>query len=124
MFANFVSSRIVITMLVLASLLFPFSVIQSKLVVRSYDELYREDGSVDAEMIMSQARLVSEVTQRSTYCPDIEEYVRVYEYFLINENGEEEQVLMDAQLPIDLRNLTMTMTNENEPWIKADIVLR
>ena len=80
------------------------SLVQSKLVVSSYDELYREDGSLDADLILSQARLVSEVTQRSPDCPDIEEFVRVYEYFLIGESGKEERTLMDAQMPIDLTN--------------------
>ena len=82
------------------------SLVQSKLVVSSYDELYRGawTGSLDADMILSQARLVSEVTQRSPDCPDIEEFVRVYEYFLIGESGKEERTLMDAQMPIDLTN--------------------
>ena len=123
-FVNFVSSLIVIMMLELFSLVLTISVVQTKLVVSSFAELYREDGSLDADLIFSKARLVSEVTQRSTDYPDIEEYLRVYEYFLIDENGEEEQTLMDAQMPIDLKNNTMTMTNKDEPWIKANIELR
>ena len=111
-------------MLELFSLVLTISVVQTKLVVSSFAELYREDGSLDADLIFSKARLVSEVTQRSTDYPDIEEYLRVYEYFLIDENGEEEQTLMDAQMPIDLKNNTMTMTNKDEPWIKANIELR
>ena len=95
-------------MLTLISLVLSFSMVQSKLVVSSYDELYREDGSLDADLILSQARLVSEVTQRSPDCPDIEEFVRVYKYFLIGESGEEERILMDAQMPIDLTIVTMT----------------
>ena len=118
------SSLIVIMMLELFSLVLTISVVQTKLVVSSFDELYREDGSLDADLIFSKARLVSEVTQRSYDCPDIEEFLRVYEYFLIDENGEEEQILMDAQMPIDLKNNTMTMTNKDEPWIKADVELR
>ena len=111
-------------MLTLISLMLSFSLVHTKLVVSSYDELYREDGSLDADLILSQARLVSEVTQRSPDCPDIEEFVRVYEYFLIGESGEEERILMDAQMPIDLTNVTMTMFNTEEPWINADIELR
>ena len=111
-------------MLTLFPLVLLISMVRTKLVVSSYDELYREDGSLDADLILSQARLVSEVTQRSPDCPDIEEFVRVYEYFLIGESGEEERILMDAQIPIDLTNVTMTMTNQDEPWIKGDIELR
>ena len=111
-------------MLPLFLLVLLISMVRTKLVVSSFDELYREDGSLDADLILSQARLVSEVTQRSTDCPDIEEFVRVYEYFLIGESGEEEQILMDAQIPIDLKNVTMTFTNQDEPWIKGDIELR
>ena len=108
-------------MLALFSLVLSISVVRTKLVVSSFAELYREDGSLDGDLIINNARLVSEVTQRSSDCPDIEEMLRVYEYFLINEDGEEEQILMDAQLPIDLENVTMTMTNQEEPWIKSDI---
>ena len=111
-------------MLALFSLVLSISVIQSKLVVSSYDELYLEDGNLDVHLIMSQARVVSEVNQTSTDCPDIEEIIRVYEYFLLKENGEEERILMDAQLPIDVKDTKMTFTNSEEPWIKADIVLR
>ena len=118
------SSEIVIMMLALFSLVLSISAVRTKLVVSSFAELYREDGSLDGDLIINNARLVSEVTQRSSDCPDIEEMLRVYEYFLINEDGEEEQILMDAQLPIDLENVTMTMTNQEEPWIKSDIVLR
>lgn len=115
-----ISSMLTLFALVLIS----SSVVQSKLVVSSYDELYREDGNLDTDLILSQARLVSEVTQRSPDCPDIEESVRVYEYFLIGENGEEERILMDAQMPIDLTNVTRTVSNAEEPWIKANIELR
>ena len=48
------------------------------------------------------------MTQRSPDCPDIEEFVRVYEYFLIRQSGKEERILMDAQMPIDLTIVTMT----------------
>ncbi len=92
-------------------------VVRARVVILSYDELYREDGSLDADLILSQARLISEVTRRSPDCPDIEEFVRVHEYFLIGESVEEEQILMDAQMPINLTNVTMIFTNQDEPWI-------
>ena len=123
MLLNFLNSLIDI-MLVFFFLLTSLSVTWSKLVVSSFDDLYLEDGSLDSEMILSKARLVSEVKQQSPDCLDIEEYIRVYEYFLIDEHGEEEQILMDGQFPIDITNQTMTMTNQEEPWIKGVIELR
>ena len=123
MLLNFLNLLIDI-MLVFFFLLTSLSVTWSKLVVSSFDDLYLEDGSLDSEMILSKARLVSEVKQQSPDCPDIEEYIRVYEYFLIDEHGEEEQILMDGQFPIDITNQTMTMTNQEEPWIKGVIELR
>ena len=109
-------------MLVL-SILFTLDLVDSRLVLDSWEDLYQDDGSVDVERLVREARTLSVTTEPYQDCPDVDVEVTEYEVFLLN-NGEEVVDSIKSHKIIDIKNLTGTIQNEEYPWIRASVMLR
>ena len=109
-------------MLVL-SILFTLDLVDSRLVLDSWEDLYRDDGSVDVERLVREARTLSVTTEPYQDCPDVDVEVTEYEVFLLND-GEEVADSIKSHKIIDIQNLTGTIQNEEHPWIRASVMLR
>ena len=100
------------------------SLAASKLVVSSIDDLYLEDGTMDTDLILGQAVLHNSTRYWSEECPDIEEELQYFEYWVVSEAGAEERRFLEARMPLYVTNQTRTMTNIEEPWVQGHVVLR
>ena len=109
-------------MLVL-SILFTLDLVDSRLVLDSWEDLYQDDGSVDVERLVREARTLSVTTEPYQDCPDVDVEVTEYEVFLLND-GEEVVDSIKSHKIIDIKNLTGTIQNEEYPWIRASVMLR
>ena len=109
-------------MLVL-SILFTLDLVDSRLVLDSWEDLYQDDGSVDVERLVREARTLSVTTEPYQECPDVDVEVTEYEVFLLND-GEEVVDSIKSHKIIDIKNLTGTIQNEESPWIRASVMLR
>ena len=109
-------------MLVL-SFLFTLDLVDSRLVLDSWEDLYRDDGSVDVERLVREAGTLSVTTEPYQDCPDVDVEVTEYEVFLLND-GEEVADSIKSHKIIDIKNLTGTIQNEEHPWISASVMLR
>ena len=105
------------------SILFTLNLVDSRLVLDSWDELYRDDGSVDVERLVREASPLSVTTEPYQDCPDVDVEVTVYEVILLNDGEEVADSIMSYKI-IDIKNLTGTVQNEDHPWISAEVMLR
>ena len=106
-------------------ILLPYlSVVFAKLVVRHEDELYLEDGNMDAERILAEADVINSTVRQCAHCPFVEEELKYFEYFIVDEDGNEQRDVIEAQIPIDNIIDNMQLTNTKEPWITGHVILR
>ena len=97
--------------------------VSSRLVLESWSDLYRDDGSVDTDRIVREASLVSVTTEPYPKCPDVQLEVHEYEFFLVKD-GVETRYTIAAKNIVDIFNTTRTMKNNEDPWIKAPVMIR
>ena len=109
--------------MLLLSILFTLDLVDSRLVLDSWDDLYRDDGSVDVERLVREGETLSVNTQPYQDCPDVDVEVTEYEVFLVNDGVEVADTIMTQKI-IDIKNITGTVQNEEHPWIKASVMLR
>ena len=109
--------------MLLLSILFTLDLVDSRLVLDSWDELYRDDGSVDVERLVREGETLSVTTEPYQDCPDVDVEVTKYEVFLVNDGVEVPDTIMTQKI-IDIKNITGTVQNEEPPWIKASVMLR
>ena len=107
----------------LLSLLITMEAVSSRLVLESWAEIYREDGSVDLDRLLAEADIVSVSTEPYQECPEVNVNVTEYEIFLMEE-GVEVRDTLEKQEIYDIWNTTKTVRSMSEPWIKGDIMLR
>jgi len=96
----------------------------TKLVVRNEDEIYLEDGSMDAQRIFAEADVINSTIRQSEHCSFVDEELKYFEYFIVDEEGTEERNIIEAQIPIDNIIDSRQVTNIHEPWITGHIILR
>ena len=89
----------------------------------SWAELYKEDGSVDIDRLVTEADLLSVTTKPYDKRPLVEVEVLEYEVFLMVEGVEVRDTLEKENL-MDVWNTTGTVTSQEESWIKGAIMLR
>ena len=109
--------------MLLLSILFTLDLVDSRLVLDSWDDLYRDDGSVDVERLVREGETLSVNTQPYQDCPDVDVEVTEYEVFLVSDGVEVPDTIMTQKI-IDIKNITGTVQNEEHPWIKASVMLR
>ena len=109
--------------MLLLSILFTLDLLDSRLVLDSWDELYRDDGSVDVERLVREGTTLSVTTEPYQDCPDVNVEVTKYEVFLLND-GVEVPDTITSRIIIDIKNLTGTHQNEEHPWIRSTVMLR
>ena len=109
--------------MLLLSILFTLDLVDSRLVLDSWDELYRDDGSVDVERLVREGTTLSVTTEPYQDCPDVDVEVTEYEVFLVSDGVEVADTIMTQKI-IDIKNITGTVQNEEHPWIKASVMLR
>ena len=95
----------------------------SRLVLDSWDDLYREDGEVDVERLMREADLLTVTTKPYQDCPEVDMDVYEYEVFLMVD-GLEVRDTLEKENVRDIWNTTRTISSLTEPWIKGAIELR
>ena len=91
----------------------------SSLVLTSWSDLSREDGTLDTERLAREAELVSLTTEQDPECAGVE--LEVAEY-LVTVAGEE--VRSKVKTRRDTWNITRTVGNVEEPWIQGKVVIR
>ena len=94
-----------------------------RLVLDSWADIYREDGSVDVGRLASQADIVAVTSRPHLECPQVNVEVTEYEVFLVVDGLEVRDTLEKQELS-DVWNTTKTIQSTTEPWIMADIMLR
>ena len=99
------------------------TLVSCRLVLDSWAELYKEDGSVDIDRLVTEADLLSVTTKPYDKCPLVEVEVLEYEVFLMVEGVEVRDTLEKENL-MDVWNTTGTVTSQEESWIKGAIMLR
>ena len=99
------------------------SLAASKLVVSSIDDLYLEDGTMDSDLILGQAVLHNSTRYWSEECPDIEEELQYFEYWVVSEAGAEERRFLEARMPIN-EVTSRLVRNALEPWIAEEVLIR
>ena len=109
--------------MLLLSILLSLDLVSSKLVLDSLDDLYQEDGSVDVERLTREADPLSVTTEPYQDCPEVDVEVTVYQIFLLNDGVEVADSIMSYKI-IDIKNITGTVQNEEDPWISASVMLR
>ena len=109
--------------MLLLSILFTLELVDSRLVLDSWDDLYRDDGSVDVERLVREGETLSVTTEPYQDCPDVDVEVTEYEVFLVSDGVEVADTIMTQKI-IDIKNITGTVQNEEHPWIKASVMLR
>ena len=109
--------------MLLLSILFTLDLVDSRLVLDSWDDLYRDDGSVDVERLVREGETLSVTTEPYQDCPDVDVEVTEYEVFLVSDGVEVADTIMTQKI-IDIKNITGTVQNEEHPWIKASVMLR
>ena len=109
--------------MLLLSILFTLDLVDSRLVLDSWDELYRDDGSVDVERLVREGDTLSVTTEPYQDCPDVDVEVTEYEVFLVSDGVEVADTIMTQKI-IDIKNLTGTHQNEEHPWIRSTVMLR
>ena len=105
------------------SVLITVKAVSCRLVLDSWTDIYREDGSVDVDKLVSEADIVGVTRKPHPGCPEVNIEVTEYEMFL-RVDGEEVRDTLKKQELSDLRNTTKTIMSTTEPWIKGDIMLR
>ena len=105
------------------SVLITVKAVSCRLVLHSWADIYREDGSVDVDKLDSEADIVGVTRKPYPECPEVNIEVTEYEMFL-RVDGEEVRDTLKKQELSDLRNTTKTIMSTTEPWIKGDIMLR
>ena len=109
--------------MLLISILFTLDLVSTRLVLDSWDDLYRDDGSVDVKRLDSQAKPLSVSREPYEDCPEVEVEITEYEIFLLNDGVEVADSIKSYKI-IDIQNITRTVTNEDHPWIKGSVMLR
>ena len=109
--------------MLLLSILFTLDLVDSRLVLDSWDDLYRDDGSIDVERLVREGETLSVTTEPYQDCPDVDVEVTEYEVFLVSDGVEVADTIMTQKI-IDIKNITGTVQNEEHPWIKASVMLR
>ena len=97
--------------------------VTSRLVLESWNEIYREDGSVDLDRLLPEADIVGVTTEPYQECPQVNVNITEFELFLVEEGVEVRDTIEKQELS-DLWNTTKTVRSLTEPWIMADIMLR
>ena len=105
------------------SVLITVKAVSCRLVLDSWADIYREDGSVDVDKLDSEADIVGVTRKPYPECPEVNIEVTEYEMFL-RVDGEEVRDTLKKQELSDLRNTTKTIMSTTEPWIMGDIMLR
>ena len=88
------------------------------LVLQSWSDLYREDGSVDTERLAMEADLLSVTTQPDPSCPQVELEVAEYKVVVA---GTEDLFQVKTRKASHMKRI---VANEEEPWIQGEVVLR
>ena len=109
--------------MLLLSILFTLELVDSRLVLDSWDDLYRDDGSIDVERLVREGETLSVTREPYQDCPDVDVEVTEYEVFLVSDGVEVADTIMTQKI-IDIKNITGTVQNEEHPWIKASVMLR
>ena len=109
--------------MLLYSLLVTASLVSSRLVLDSWSDLYKEDGSVDVARLETEADLVSVTRKPFPKCPLVEVEVLEYEVFLMVEGAEVRDTLEKENL-LDVWNTTGSVRSQEESWILGAIMLR
>ena len=110
-------------LVLLLLLLVILEVASSRLVLESWSDLYRDDGSVDLDKLVSQADLLAVTTKPYSECPEVNIDIEEYEVFLMVDGVEVRDTLEKEEVN-DIWNTTRTIKSEAEPWILSPIMLR
>ena len=90
-----------------------------RLVLQSWSDLDREDGSVDTERLAREADLLSVTSEPDPTCPQVE--LEVAEYKL-EVSGK--TLSYKVKTRKDSWNFTKTISVENDPGLQGTVVLR
>ena len=102
------------------SVLITVKAVSCRLVLDSWADIYREDGSVDVDKLVSEADIVGVTRKPHPGCPEVNIEVTEYEMFL-RVDGEEVRATLDVSLQsVDI----ISVESKTEPWIVGDIKLR
>ena len=102
------------------SVLITVKAVSCRLVLDSWDDIYREDGSVDVDKLVSDADIVGVTRKPHPGCPEVNIEVTEYEMFL-RVDGEEVRATLDVSLQsVDI----ISVESKTEPWIVGNIKLR
>ena len=102
------------------SVLITVKAVSCRLVLDSWDDIYREDGSVDVDKLVSEADIVGVTRKPYPECPEVNIEVTEYEMFL-RVDGEEVRDTLDVSLQsVDI----ISVESKTEPWIVGNIKLR
>ena len=100
------------------SVLITVKAVSCRLVLDSWADIYREDGSVDVDKLDSEADIVGVTRKPYPECPEVNIEVTEYEMFL-RVDGEEVRDTLDT-LSVE----KLSVKSKTEPWIVGDIKLR
>ena len=102
------------------SVLITVKAVSCRLVLDSWADIYREDGSVDVDKLDSEADIVGVTRKPHPGCPEVNIEVTEYEMFL-RVDGEEVRATLDVSLQsVDI----ISVESKTEPWIVGNIKLR
>ena len=102
------------------SVLITVKAVSCRLVLDSWADIYREDGSVDVDKLVSEADIVGVTRKPHPGCPEVNIEVTEYEMFL-RVDGEEVRATLDVSLQsVDI----ISVESKTEPWIVGNIKLR
>ena len=102
------------------SVLITLKAVSCRLVLDSWTDIYREDGSVDVDKLVSEADIVGVTRKPHPGCPEVNIEVTEYEMFL-RVDGEEVRATLDVSLQsVDI----ISVESKTEPWIVGNIKLR
>ena len=102
------------------SVLITVKAVSCRLVLDSWTDIYREDGSVDVDKLVSEADIVGVTRKPHPGCPEVNIEVTEYEMFL-RVDGEEVRATLDVSLQsVDI----ISVESKTEPWIVGNIKLR
>ena len=107
------------TSMLLVFLLVTSEPVTSRLVLQSWSDLDREDGSVDTERLAREADLLSVTSEPDPTCPQVELEVAEYE---LEVSGK--TLSYKVKTRKDTWNVTKTISVENVPGLQGTVVLR
>ena len=105
------------------SVLMTAQAVTCRLVLESWADIYREDGSVDVGRLTSQADIVGVTSRPHPDCSQVNVEVTEFEVFLVVDGLEVRDTIEKQELS-DIWNTTKTIASLTETWIEADIMLR